>query len=156
LRTDLKRLKRETESGKTVTVAAAAPTKSRAKLWIIAAGVAVLLAVATISARYALSPSAQTIDSIAVLPFSNLGGSADTDYLTDGITESLINSLAHLPQLKVKSRNSVFRYRGKDVDLQKIGNELGVAALLTGRITQRGQNIEVSAELTNIRDNTQL
>ena len=56
----------------------------------------------------------------------------------------------------MKSRNSVFRYKGKDVDTQKIGNELGVAALLTGRITQRGQNIEVSAELTNIRDNTQL
>src|SRR5438876_9206038 len=72
LRTDLKRLKRETESGKTIAVAAAAPAKSRAKLWIFAAGVAALLVVAAVVGRYALSPSAQGIESIAVLPFSNV------------------------------------------------------------------------------------
>jgi TolB-like protein len=96
------------------------------------------------------------IDSIAVLPFTNGGGDASTDYLSDGITESLIGNLAHVPELKVKSRNTAFRYKGKDVDTQKIGNELGVFALVTGRVASRGDNLEVSAELTNIRDNTEI
>ena len=74
--------------------------------------------------------TAAQIDSLAVLPFTNGGGDANTDYLSDGITESLIDNLAHVPQLSVKSRNSVFRYKGKDVDVQKVGNELGVSALV--------------------------
>jgi len=93
-------------------------------------------------------------DSIAVLPFTNGSGDANTDYLSDGITESLIGNLAHVPQLKVKSRSSVFRYKGKDVDAQKAGNELGVSALVSGRVVSRGDSIEVSAELINVRDNT--
>ena len=95
-------------------------------------------------------------DSIAVLPFTNASGDANTDYLSDGITESLIGNLAHVPQLKVKSRNSVFRYKGKDVDAQKAGNELGVSALVSGRVTSRGDSIEVSAELIDVRDNTEI
>jgi TolB-like protein len=95
-------------------------------------------------------------DSIAVLPFTNGSGDANTDYLSDGMTESLIGNLAHVPQLKVKSRNSVFRYRGKDVDAQKAGNELGVSALVSGRVTSRGDGIEVSAELIDVRDNTEI
>src|ERR1019366_1908282 len=74
----------------------------------------------------------------------------------DGITESLIDNLAHVPQLKVKSRNSVFRYKGKDVDAQKVGNDLGVSALVSGRVVPRGDGIEVSAELTDVRDNTEI
>ncbi|HSZ60681.1 MAG TPA: winged helix-turn-helix domain-containing protein [Terriglobales bacterium] len=93
-------------------------------------------------------------DSIAVLPFANGSGDANTDYLSDGITESLIGNLAHVPQLKVKSRSSVFRYKGKDVDAQKAGSELGVSALVSGRVTSRGDSIEVSAELIDVRDNT--
>ena len=93
-------------------------------------------------------------DSIAVLPFINGSGDANTDYLSDGITESLIGNLAHVPRLKVKSRSSVFRYKGKDVDAQKAGNELGVSALVSGRVTSRGDSIEVSAELIDVRDNT--
>jgi TolB-like protein/DNA-binding winged helix-turn-helix (wHTH) protein/Tfp pilus assembly protein PilF len=93
-------------------------------------------------------------DSIAVLPFINASGDANTDYLSDGITESLIGNLAHVPELKVKSRSSVFRYKGKDVDAQKAGNELGVSALVSGRVTSRVDSIEVSAELIDVRDNT--
>src|SRR6266436_2364688 len=100
--------------------------------------------------------SASTIDSIAVLPFTNVSGDANTDYLSDGITESLIASLTHVPGLKVKSRNSVFRYKGKDVDVQKAGNELGVSALVSGRVVPRGDAIEVSAELTDVRDNNEI
>ncbi len=95
-------------------------------------------------------------ESIAVLPFSNGSGDANTDYLSDGITESLIGNLAHVPQLKVKSRSSVFRYKGKDVDAQKAGNELGVPVLVSGRVTSRGDSIEVSAELVEVRDNTEI
>jgi TolB-like protein/DNA-binding winged helix-turn-helix (wHTH) protein len=95
-------------------------------------------------------------DSIAVLPFANGSDDANTDYLSDGITESLIGNLAHLPQLKVKSRSSVFRYKGKDVDAQKAGNELGVSALVSGRVTSRGDTIDVSAELIDVRDNTEI
>ena len=95
-------------------------------------------------------------DSIAVLPFINGSGDANTDYLSDGITESLIGNLAHVPHLKVKSRSSVFRYKGKDVDAQKAGNELGVSALVSGHVNSRGDGIEVSAELIDVHDNTEL
>ena len=94
------------------------------------------------------------IDSIAVLPFANVAGDANTEYLSDGITESLIGNLAHVPELKVKSRHFVFRFKGKDVDVQKVGKELGVSALVSGRVVPRGEGIEVSAELTDVRDNT--
>ena len=100
--------------------------------------------------------STSQIESVAVIPFANVGGNADTDYLSDGLTESLIDSLAHVPQLKVKSRNSVFRYKGKEVDVQKVGKELIVDALLTGRVVQRGDTIQVSADLTNVQDNTEI
>ncbi|MCU1284901.1 MAG: serine/threonine protein kinase with repeat [Acidobacteriales bacterium] len=156
LRAQLKRLKRETESGKNV--AATVPQKrarSKNLAWIAIAAVAVL-AITAVGAKFLLKPSATAIDSIAVLPFTSVGGNAETDFMGDGLTDSLINGLAHVPQLKVKSRNSVFRYKGKDIDIQKIGSELGVTALLTGRITQRGDDINVSAELTNVSDNTQL
>jgi TolB-like protein/DNA-binding winged helix-turn-helix (wHTH) protein/Tfp pilus assembly protein PilF len=95
-------------------------------------------------------------DSIAVLPFTNVGGDANTDYLSDGITESLIGNLVHVPDLKVKSRNSVFRYKGKDIDAQKVGHDLGVSALVSGRVTSRGDHLEVSAELIDVRDNTEI
>jgi TolB-like protein len=109
------------------------------------------------AAYHWLSPaSGSAIDSLAVLPFTNVSGDANTDYLSDGITESLIASLTHVPDLKVKSRNSVFRYKGKDVDAQKVGSDLGVAALVSGRVTPHGDNVEVSAELTAVRDNTEI
>jgi len=101
-------------------------------------------------------PSISAINSLAVLPFANVSGDSNTDYLSDGITESLIANLAHVPELKVKSRNSVFRYKGKDVDVQKAGSELGVPAIVSGRVTPRGDSVEVSVELTDVRDSTEL
>jgi TolB-like protein len=156
IRTDLQRLKRDTES----TSVAAAPvspdqTFERRKLLWVLAGIAAIALVSVVV--WYLRPGRTTqIDSIAVLPFTNGGGDANTDYLSDGITESLIDSLTHVPDLKVKSRQSVFRYKGKEVDIQKAGNDLGVSALVSGRVVPRGENIEVSAELTNVRDNTEL
>ncbi len=155
LRTDLQRLKRDTESTK-VAAAQASPEralKSR-KLWVVLAACIAVTGLAAGGAWYLRSGRASQFDSIAVLPFTNGGGDANTDYLSDGITESLIDNLAHVPQLKVKSRNSVFRYKGKDVDTQKVGNDLGVSALVSGRVTPRGDSIEVNAELTDVRDST--
>jgi TolB-like protein len=95
--------------------------------------------------------------SIPLLCFlSTTCGDASADYLSDGITESLIANLTHVPDLKVKSRNSVFRYKAKDVDAQKVGNELGVSALVSGRLTAHGDNVDVSTELTDVRDNTEI
>jgi serine/threonine protein kinase/tetratricopeptide (TPR) repeat protein len=155
IRAELQRLKRDTESSSGA-VLPSSPDKplKRRKLWIVRAGFIAAIGVATIGTWYVRSRTAQ-IDSIAVLPFTN-GGETNTDYLSDGITESLIGSLARVPELKVKSRNSVFHYKGKDVDMQKVGNELGVAALVSGRVLPRGDNIEVSAELTEVRDNTEI
>jgi adenylate cyclase len=95
-------------------------------------------------------------DSVAVLPFTNAGGDSSSDYLRDGITESLIDNLAHIPQLKVRSRDSVFRLKGKDIGVQEAGSELGVAVVVSGRVTVQANNIEVSAELTDVRDNTEI
>jgi serine/threonine protein kinase len=157
VRADLQRLKRGTDSSKTAVVPALLDTPfKRSKLWIIVAGCIVVIALAAAGTWYLRSSRTAQIDSIAVLPFTNVGGDANTDYLSDGITESLIGSLARVPDLKVQSRNSVFHYKGKDVDMQKVGNDLGVAALVSGRVVPRGDGVEVSAELTDVRDNTEI
>jgi len=93
-------------------------------------------------------------DSVAVLPFINTGGDARTDYISDGITESLIDNLAHMPQLKVRSRDAVFRLKGKGIDVEEAGSELGVSVVVSGRATVEAGNIKVSVELTDVRDNT--
>jgi len=95
-------------------------------------------------------------DSVAVLPFINVRGDANTDYLSDGIAESLIGSLARVPHLKVRSRDSAFRYKGKDADVRTIGNNLGVSLIVSGRVIQQGGSIEISTELTDVRDNTEI
>jgi eukaryotic-like serine/threonine-protein kinase len=159
MRTDLQRLKRDTESSR-VAVAPSEPDRAAAsrRKFPLAASIAALAAIAVIAAGiiYYHSSKAAGIDSIAVLPFTNVGGDASKDYLSDGLTESLIGNLTHVPDLKVKSRNSVFRYKGKDVDVQKVGSDLGVAALVSGRVTPHDDMIEVSAELTDTRDNNEL
>ncbi|MBA3514930.1 MAG: tetratricopeptide repeat protein [Pyrinomonadaceae bacterium] len=93
------------------------------------------------------------IDSIAVLPFQNRSTEPDSEYLSDGLAESLIYRLSQLPNLKVSPTSSVFRYKGKEIDPVKVGQELGVNAVLSGRIVQRGVNLTVSAELVDVRYN---
>jgi TolB-like protein/Flp pilus assembly protein TadD len=102
------------------------------------------------------SPAALPEKSIAVLPFENQNRDPDTDYLCDGIPESIINSLSELPKLKVMSRNSVFHYKGKEADAQTVGKELKVQTLLTGRVRQRGDSLTIGVELINAQDNSQL
>ena len=101
-------------------------------------------------------PAALPEKSIAVLPFENQNRDPDTDYLCDGIPESIINSLSELPKLKVMSRNSVFHYKGKEMDAQTVGKELKVQTLLTGRVRQRGDSLTIGVELINAQDNSQL
>ena len=96
------------------------------------------------------------IDSIAVLPFANQNGDPNSEYLSDGLTEGVINSLVQLPNLRVAPRNSVFRYKGKEIDPSAAGQQLGVRAVLTGRVLQRGDSVTVSVELVDVRDNKQL
>ena len=114
IRTDLQRVKRDTETSRTVPISPS-PAKllEGGKLWVVLASCIAVIGLAAVGTWYLRSgKTANPIDSIAVLPFANGGGDANTDYLSDGITESLIDNLAHVPQLKVKSRNSVSRYKG--------------------------------------------
>ena len=87
------------------------------------------------------------IESIAVMPFANESGNADVEYLSDGMTETLINSLSQIPNLSVKARSSVFRYKGKEIDPKEIAAELKVQAILTGRVVQRGGQLTLNLEL---------
>ncbi|MBA2525418.1 MAG: protein kinase [Pyrinomonadaceae bacterium] len=93
------------------------------------------------------------IESIAVLPFQNRSAETDTEYLSDGLAESLIYRLSQLPKLRVSPTSSVFRYKGKEIDPVKVGQELEVNAVLSGRIVQRGDNLTISAELVDVRYN---
>jgi eukaryotic-like serine/threonine-protein kinase len=98
----------------------------------------------------------QKIDSIAILPFTNIGLDPGMEYLSDGITESIINTLSQLPSLRVMARSTVFRYKGAVVDPRTAGRELGVRAVLTGRLIQRGGEVNIQTELVNVGDGSQL
>ena len=109
-----------------------------------------------IYSRYLARESKTAITSIAVLPFENETGDSNTEYLSDGISESLINSLSQLPGVKVIARSSAFKYRGTNYDLQDVAKALGVEAILTGKVTQRGENLAISVELVRASDKTQM
>jgi eukaryotic-like serine/threonine-protein kinase len=96
------------------------------------------------------------IDSIAVLPFTNASNDPNTEYLSDGLSESLINSLSQLPNLRVMSYSSVSRYKGRGADAYTVGHELGVQAVLMGRVVQRGDSLSIRAELVSARDNSHI
>jgi TolB-like protein/Tfp pilus assembly protein PilF len=189
-RADLKRLKREIDSGKSAVsrsiltseeagASSAAPTaktisaatgstsalqgmavpappwwRGRAAAAVAAIVVAVLAGLGWFYRSH--TSGGETIDSVAVLPFVNANGDPNSEYLSDGITESLINSLSTLPHLKVMSRDSAFMFKGKDTDAQTVGQKLGVRAVLKGRVTQRGDDLEISAELVDARDDSHI
>ncbi len=100
--------------------------------------------------------SGKQINSIAVMPFENKNSDADTDYLSDGLAESLIFRLTQIPDLKVSPTSSVMRYKGKETDVAKIATELGVDAVMTGRMTKRGDNLNITVELVDARTNKSL
>jgi TolB-like protein/DNA-binding winged helix-turn-helix (wHTH) protein/Flp pilus assembly protein TadD len=127
------------------------------KRWAMPVALVVIIALA--AAAYLFYPrdsGGEAIDSVAVLPFVNESGDPETEYLSDGISESLINSLSQLPELKVIARSSSFKYKGKEVDLQEVARSLNVKAILTGRVLRHGDQLRISVELVNARDKMQM
>jgi TolB-like protein/DNA-binding winged helix-turn-helix (wHTH) protein/Tfp pilus assembly protein PilF len=125
--------------------------------WLLAVGassLAALLVVAIWLTQF--RGRGQAIDSVAVLPFVNASSDPDTEYLNDGIAETLIGQLSQIPRLKVMARSTVVRYKGSDIDPQKVGRDLNVRAVLTGKVSQRGETLTISMELIDVRDGSEL
>jgi serine/threonine protein kinase/tetratricopeptide (TPR) repeat protein len=151
LTVDLRRLSGPTSH---VGIPAVRPSRRVWRLPIAVALVVVLMAiVAFVLVRsHLLGARGEAIDSLAILPFENAGSNPDTEYLSDGLTESLINNVSQLPNLKVIARSSVFRYKGRAVDPRAVGRELAARAILTGRVVERGANLSISTELVDAQD----
>ena len=141
---DLKKLKRDTESGKITAPLVIEPRRRRLN-WIVP----LLLLIAAIAAlRISLKPKdAEAIRSIAVLPFVNVSSDPQMDYFSDGITDNLINQLSRVPGLTVMARGTVFSYKNKEIDPRKVGRELNVDAIVTGKLLQLGEELKVQASL---------
>jgi eukaryotic-like serine/threonine-protein kinase len=171
LRSDLARLKRELQSGQGSAIQSAAATGSgsgsSAAVGAVAAPVpwrkilavtGVVMVVMISAAVYWMRgwSGAKKIDSVAVLPFVNATADVNNEYLSDGLTDGLIGTLSQLPDLKVMARSTVFRFKGKEDDPQKIGQQLRVSVVLIGRITQHGDEMGVQADLVNTADGSEL
>ena len=165
LRSDLQRLKRDTDSARSLGGGfKSSPQQTFNRHWrhFVLAGVAAVvlllfaLNVGNFRNRLFGISSETHIQSIAVLPFTNVSNDPKTEYLSDGITESLINSLSQLPNLLVMSRNTVFRYKGQVADPQKLGRDLHVHAILTGRLIQTGDELMISVNLEDVEKSRQI
>jgi eukaryotic-like serine/threonine-protein kinase len=156
---DAQRTKEVSAITATETVAGGILAKARRNSWVLLASALVLILLAVVLTRWL---STEHLDSLAVLPFSyvssdpQLMANPDREYLSDGLTESIINSLSQLANFKVIARSSVFRYKGKDLDVRAIGRELNVRAVLVGQIKQDGAELTITAELMNVADNRQI
>ncbi len=128
--------------------------KSHRMSVIVALAALALAALAGV--RYFGGKGPREINSLAVLPFVNSGADPEVEYICDGLTESLINRLSQLSRLKVMSRGAAFRYKGRDVDARAVGQELGVEAVLTGKVTQRGDELLIQVDLVDTADNSQI
>src|SRR5438876_8022488 len=160
----------DTLAARTVAVGMARPTSSaeylvgeikRHKRGVVLTAAAIVIAFAAVAYFFVarsgyFAASGEAIDSVAVMPFVNVNNDPNTEYLSDGISDSIINSLSQLPALKVMSLNAVLRYKGKQTDAQTVGKALNVRAVLMGRLTQQGDNISISTELVDVRDNRRL
>ncbi len=154
-----------TESGSTPSTAQASATHAASSAEYIVSGIkqhklaaviaVIVLVLGAVGLAFYLHArnTEAAIESIAVLPFQNRSTESDTEYLSDGLAESLIYRLSQLPKLKVSPTSSVSHYKGKEIDPVKVGQELGVNAVLSGRIVQRGDNLTISAELVDVRYN---
>src|SRR5947207_2627724 len=137
IRTDLQRLKRDTESGTTVSSGTATPLWSRRSMLVGAVAFVFVIAVISVAAFYFGSSGRTRINSVAVLPFSNASGDPNAEYLSDGITEGVIDRLSGLPNLKVIPRTSAFHYKQRDIEPKKVARELGVEELVMGSVIMR-------------------
>jgi serine/threonine protein kinase len=160
----------ETQSvmGATKELAVTPPTETVAKRGLTAVApykwvaLATLLAVVVTAVVVSRLLSGDKLDSLAILPFTyasndpQLMANPDREYLSDGFTDSAINNLSQLPNLKVIARSSVFRYKGKNLDIQAVGRELNVRAVLVGQIQQEGDELTITTELMDVKDNRSL
>ncbi|MGB8888479.1 MAG: protein kinase [Candidatus Korobacteraceae bacterium] len=156
MRADLKQLKRDMESGASVGLAGTGSVLSPAASSSSSAN---QQRVQDSTGQTSVTRSKRVpkvIDSLAVLPFGNVGGDPEHEYLSDGITGSLINILATLPKLRVMAQSTVSRFKARDIDPQAIGRELGVRAVLTGRIMQSGGSLRIGTELVDVATGSQL
>ncbi|HLM58780.1 MAG TPA: tetratricopeptide repeat protein [Pyrinomonadaceae bacterium] len=126
------------------------------KSGIVVTALGLVIAASILAYAYLARGGKAAINSVAVLPFANAGEDPNMEYLSDGIAENLINNLSQLPQLKVIARSSAFRYKGREVDPDEVAREVGVGAIVTGRIVQRGDDLQISVELVNTGDRTQM
>ena len=152
---DLTRLKPDTESGDIGPLTSLVPRKvglTRIKIFVLAFIVTVLAG----TMIYFAFPREKAIDSIAVLPLVNAAVDSNFDYLSEGITDGLIDGLSQLPNLTVKSERSVARYKGRDIDPRVVGRELGVRAVLVGKLVPHGDSISISVELVDTRDDNHI
>jgi len=165
LRADLQRLKRDTDSARTLPVTSGSTYRYVLRRnWHHFAWGGVFIALLAVFGLVAGNlrgslfgrAGAARIDSIAVLPFVNVSKDSKTEYLSDGITESLINSLSQLPNLTVMSRNTVFRYKDQATDPERVGSDLGVRAILTGRLIQSGDELLISVNLEDVQNKRQI
>jgi serine/threonine protein kinase/tetratricopeptide (TPR) repeat protein len=156
IKADLKRVKRDLESGKIPSSDSAKNLGLRRTMLISAIALVLVAALIAVGAFYFGGGGHDRINSVAVLPFANASGDPSADYLSDGITEGVIDRLSGLPNLKVISRVSAFHYKGREIEPQKVAKELGVEALVTGRVVQHGDDLSVSTELVNAREDKQL
>jgi eukaryotic-like serine/threonine-protein kinase len=157
IRADLKRLKRDSSSGavSAPVIGKAVPWWRTKPLWI--AGMLVLLLISgVLVTRSSLISRQQSIGSVAVLPFRGISSDPNTEFLEDGITDGIIDTLSQMPNLRVMSSSSVVRYKGGQSDPQKAGKDLHVDAVLIGRITQRGDLFFVNSELVSVADSSQI
>ena len=156
MRAELQRLKRDTESGRRVAEEDTESVKISTSKRLSSTG----RQSAQISSVRTASPRpqrvAKIIDSLAVLPFENTSGDSEHEYLSDGITGSLINILATIPKLRVLAQSTVVRYRRREIDPQAIGRELNVRAVLTGKIMQSGGSLRIGAALVDVATGSQL
>ncbi len=157
LRADLQRLKRDTVgSGASSPVATAQTSRSRRSRTYLALAALALVALTAGAVYFNAVRSPGPIDSIAVLPFVNASGNVDSEYLSDGLTESLISRLSRLSTLHVTARHTAFRYKGQQTDPQKIGQELGVRSVLSGRVLERDGTLVIRADLMDVVTGAQL
>ncbi len=159
MRADLKRLHRETDSGKTSATQTLAEGSRHARKLILGVVAAVIILTVAGTLKWFFSQSRQTsvapIRSLAVLPFIN-SGSADTDYLAEGMSEEITNSLSRLPDLRVMAHSTVLRFKSRQDDPQAVGRELHVDAVLTGRLVQHGDQLVVESEIVDVATGAQL
>jgi len=181
LRAELRRLRRETESGRSDVAVATGPelaaagssgripaasasaaavaspdSRSSRRRLVAPVVLAVVLAIAVGAVIVLRGHTGGQIDSLAVLPFVNASADTTTEYLSDGITEGVINSLSQLPQMRVMARSTVFHFKGKQDDPRQVGQALNVQAVLTGSLKQRGDEINIQADLVRVSDGSQI